>query len=28
VIALPFISVPPKEYGGTELFVGQLAESA
>jgi glycosyltransferase involved in cell wall biosynthesis len=25
-IAPPFISVPPKDYGGTELFIGQLAE--
>jgi glycosyltransferase involved in cell wall biosynthesis len=26
LIAPPFIPVPPTEYGGTELFVGQLAE--
>ncbi len=26
LIAPPFISVPPAEYGGTELFVAQLAE--
>jgi glycosyltransferase involved in cell wall biosynthesis len=26
VIAPPFIPVPPKAYGGTELFVAQLAE--
>jgi len=26
LIAPPFISVPPADYGGTELFVGQLAE--
>jgi len=26
VIAPPFITVPPKEYGGTELFIGHLAE--
>ena len=26
LIAPPFISVPPKHYGGTELFVAQLAE--
>jgi glycosyltransferase involved in cell wall biosynthesis len=26
LIAAPFIAVPPPEYGGTELFVGQLAE--
>ncbi len=26
LIASPFISVPPKRYGGTELFVAQLAE--
>lgn len=26
LIASPFISVPPKKYGGTELFVSQLAE--
>jgi glycosyltransferase involved in cell wall biosynthesis len=26
VIAAPFIAVPPAEYGGTELFVAQLAE--
>jgi len=25
-IAPPFISVPPKNYGGTELFIAQLAE--
>ena len=25
LIAAPFIAVPPAEYGGTELFVGQLA---
>ena len=25
-IAPPFISVPPKGYGGTELFIAQLAE--
>jgi glycosyltransferase involved in cell wall biosynthesis len=26
LIAPPFISVPPTDYGGTELFVAQLAE--
>src|SRR5512144_1562546 len=26
IIAPPFISVPPKQYGGTELFLAQLAE--
>jgi glycosyltransferase involved in cell wall biosynthesis len=26
LIAPPFISVPPKTYGGTELFIAQLAE--
>ena len=26
LIAPPFITVPPKDYGGTELFVAQLAE--
>ncbi len=26
VVAPPFISVPPVKYGGTELFVGALAE--
>jgi len=26
LIASPFISVPPKRYGGTELFISQLAE--
>src|SRR5947208_13682137 len=26
LIAAPFIAVPPAEYGGTELFVAQLAE--
>src|SRR5437588_10083544 len=26
LIAPPFISVPPKKYGGTELFVAHLAE--
>lgn len=26
LIAPPFISVPPRRYGGTELFIGQLAE--
>lgn len=26
IIASPFICVPPKKYGGTELFLGQLAE--
>ena len=26
LIAAPFISVPPAEYGGTELFVAHLAE--
>jgi glycosyltransferase involved in cell wall biosynthesis len=25
LVAPPFISVPPKRYGGTELFVGELA---
>ncbi len=25
LIAPPFISVPPKQYGGTELFIAQLA---
>jgi glycosyltransferase involved in cell wall biosynthesis len=27
LVAPPFISVPPKEYGGTELFIAQLAEA-
>jgi glycosyltransferase involved in cell wall biosynthesis len=26
LIAPPFISIPPKDYGGTELFIAQLAE--
>ena len=26
LVAPPFISVPPKKYGGTELFLGHLAE--
>jgi glycosyltransferase involved in cell wall biosynthesis len=26
LIAPPFIAVPPKRYGGTELFISQLAE--
>jgi glycosyltransferase involved in cell wall biosynthesis len=26
LIASPFISVPPKKYGGTELFISHLAE--
>ena len=26
LIAPPFIAVPPKDYGGTELFIAQLAE--
>jgi glycosyltransferase involved in cell wall biosynthesis len=26
LVAPPFITVPPAEYGGTELFVGHLAE--
>ena len=26
LVAPPFIPVPPKSYGGTELFIGQLAE--
>ena len=26
LIAPPFICVPPKEYGGTELFIAELAE--
>lgn len=26
LIAPPFISVPPRDYGGTELFIAQLAE--
>jgi len=26
LIAPPFIAVPPADYGGTELFVAQLAE--
>jgi glycosyltransferase involved in cell wall biosynthesis len=26
LIAPPFISIPPKKYGGTELFIGHLAE--
>ena len=26
LIASPFISVPPKKYGGTEMFIAQLAE--
>ena len=27
VVAPPFIPVPPKRYGGTELFVGYLVQS-
>jgi glycosyltransferase involved in cell wall biosynthesis len=27
LIASPFISVPPKRYGGTELFIANLAEA-
>ncbi len=26
LIASPFISIPPKKYGGTELFISELAE--
>jgi glycosyltransferase involved in cell wall biosynthesis len=26
IVAPPFISVPPKDYGGTELFIAHLAE--
>lgn len=26
IIASPFITVPPQKYGGTELFIAQLAE--
>lgn len=26
IIASPFLSVPPKTYGGTELFIAELAE--
>ena len=26
IIAPPFICVPPKNYGGTELFIAQVAE--
>jgi len=26
LIAPPFVSVPPRKYGGTELFIAQLAE--
>jgi len=26
LVVAPFISVPPVDYGGTELFVAQLAE--
>src|SRR5947208_15328346 len=26
LIAPPFIAVPPKKYGGTELFIAELAE--
>jgi len=26
LVAPPFIAVPPENYGGTELFVAQLAE--
>src|ERR1700739_3863972 len=26
LIAPPFVSVPPKRYGGTELFIAHLAE--
>lgn len=26
LIAPPFLPVPPRKYGGTELFIGQLAE--
>jgi glycosyltransferase involved in cell wall biosynthesis len=27
LVAPPFIPVPPKEYGGTEMFIAQLAEA-
>jgi glycosyltransferase involved in cell wall biosynthesis len=26
IIASPFISIPPRKYGGTELFIGELSE--
>jgi hypothetical protein len=26
LVSPPFLSVPPKKYGGTELFIAQLAE--
>ncbi len=26
LVAPPFLPVPPKKYGGTELFIAQLAE--
>ncbi len=26
IIASPFLSIPPRKYGGTELFIGELAE--
>jgi len=27
IVAPPFIPVPPNEYGGTELFIGDLASA-
>ena len=26
LVSSPFLAVPPKKYGGTELFIAQLAE--
>ena len=26
LVSPPFLPVPPKKYGGTELFIAQLAE--
>ncbi len=26
LVSPPFLSVPPQRYGGTELFIAQLAE--
>lgn len=26
IIASPFLSIPPRKYGGTELFIGELAQ--
>ena len=26
LVSSPFLAVPPRKYGGTELFIAQLAE--